>query len=67
MDTVYLIEVVIGVVVVAMLGLFTLRDLIVRYPIYPAPFVSGGDKDDSDAERRAKQDVRHEGRFREEF
>jgi hypothetical protein len=50
METVVLIETLIGVILVTVLGFFTLKDLIARYPIYPAPFMDGDERDDSDAE-----------------
>lgn len=49
-DSVSLIELLIGVAAVTVVAVFTLRDLITRYPIYPAPFLDGEDRDDIDAE-----------------
>lgn len=48
METVVLIETLIGVIAVTILGFFTLKDLIARYPIYPLPSWNGGDEDDGD-------------------
>lgn len=49
-DSVSLIELLIGVAAVTVVAVFTLRDLIARYPIYPVPFLNGEDRDDIDAE-----------------
>jgi hypothetical protein len=46
METVVLIETLIGVILATVLGLFTRKDLIARYPIYPLPSWNGGDEDD---------------------
>ena len=52
MGVVFAVELLFGVVLVVAIGLLTMLDLLIRYPLYPAPFLEDDDCVDLDEDEK---------------